>query len=122
MIKTKKTGVYFNELENGDKVYYFNYKDKNDNNKLKWVKVGKYSEGIREINAVNLRNEQISKMKHGEDITVIANKKKVNITTYDDLAQIYFNDKNVDKYRINKYNIHIKPHLSNEVLNWAVKF
>ena len=86
MIKTKKTGVYFNELENGDKVYYFNYKDKNDNNKLKWVKVGKYSEGIREINAVNLRNEQISKMKHGEDITVIANKKKVNITTYDDLV------------------------------------
>ena len=122
MTKSQKyTGVYYNELENKDKVFYFNYKDKNDNNKLKWVKVGKYSEGIREINAVNLRNEQISKMKHGEDITVIANKKKVNITTYDDLAQIYFNDKNVDKYRINKYNIHIKPHLGNKDIKSITK-
>lgn len=121
MIKTKKIGVYFNELENGDKVYYFNYKDKNDNNKLKWVKVGKYSEGIREINAVNLRNEQLSEMKHGKDITVIANKKKVNITTYDDLAQIYFNDKKVDKYRINKYNIHIKPSIGNKDIKSITK-
>ena len=42
MVKSKKyTGVYYNELENKDKVFYFNYKDKNDNNKLKWIKVGK---------------------------------------------------------------------------------
>ncbi len=121
MIKTNKTGVYYNLLEDGDKVFYFTYNDINDNKKKKWVKVGKYSEGIREINAFNLRNEQLSKMKHGEDITVIANKKKINITTYDDLAQIYFNDKNVDKYRINKYNIHIKPHLGNKDINSITK-
>jgi len=76
MIKTKETGVYYNLLDDGDKSFYFNYRDINDNNKLKWVQVGKYSEGIREINAFNLRAEQISKMKHGKDITVIANKKK----------------------------------------------
>ena len=93
MIKTNKTGVYYNLLEDGDKVFYFTYNDINDNKKKKWVKVGKYSDGIREINAFNLRAEQLSIMKHGTDITVIANKKKVNITTYDDLAQIYFNDK-----------------------------
>jgi len=33
MVKSKKyTGVYFNELDNGDKVFYFTYRDKNDNN------------------------------------------------------------------------------------------
>ena len=31
MIKTNKTGIYYNELENGDKAFYFNYKDINDN-------------------------------------------------------------------------------------------
>ena len=121
MIKTNKTGVYYNLLEDGDKVFYFTYNDINDNKKKKWVKVGKFSEDIREANAVNLRNEQLSKMKYGEDITVIANKKKVNITTYDDLAQIYFNDKKVDKYRINKYNNHIKPHLGSKDINSITK-
>ena len=114
MIKTNKTGVYYNLLENGEKVFYFTYNDINDNKKKKWVKVGKYSDGIREINAFNLRAEQLSMMKHGTDITAIANKKKVNITTYDDLAQIYFTDKKVDKYRINKYELHIKPSIGNK--------
>ena len=121
MIKTNKTGVYYNLLEDGDKVFYFTYNDINDNKKKKWVKVGKYSDGIREINAFNLRAEQLSEMKHGKDITVIANKKKVNITTYDDLAQIYFNDKNVDKYRINKYELHIKPSIGNKDIKSITK-
>ncbi len=43
MIKTKKVGVYYNLLENDDKVFYFNYKNLADN-KLIWVKVGRYSE------------------------------------------------------------------------------
>jgi hypothetical protein len=30
MKKTRKTGVYYNELDNGDKVFYFTYKDIND--------------------------------------------------------------------------------------------
>ena len=123
MIKTKKTGVYYNVLENNDKVFYFNYKDTNDltekgNAKLKWVKVGKYSEGIREANAVEKRAEQLTKMKHGKDIRAVANKKKIKITTYDDLAQIYFKDKNVHKHRINKYEAYIKPLIGNKnILN-----
>lgn len=114
MIKTKKTGVYYNTLENEDKVFYFTYNDINDNKKKKWVKVGKYSDGIREINAFNLRAEQISKMKHGEDITVIANKKKKEIITFDDLAQTYFQDKNSTKNRMSRYNIHIKSVLGSK--------
>ena len=114
MIKTKKTGVYYNLLENGDKSFYFNYRDKNDNNKLKWVQVGKYSEGIREINAFNLRAEQLSKMKHGEDITAIVVKKKKEIVTFDNLAQKYFQDKNSTKNRMSRYNIHIKDIIGNK--------
>ena len=104
MIKTNKTGVYYNLLEDGDKVFYFTYNDINDNKKKKWVKVGKYSDGMRENTAFTLRAEQLSEMTHGKDITVIANKKKVNITTYDDLAQIYFTDKKVKECKDSSYN------------------
>jgi len=114
MIKTKKTGVYYNPLEDDDKVFYFTYNDINDNKKKKWVKVGKYSDGIREVNAFNLRAEQISKMKHGKDITVIANKKKKEIVTFDNLAQTYFKDKKSTPNRMSRYNIHIKPRIGNK--------
>ena len=102
MIKTKKTGVYYNEIEDKDKVYYFTYNDINDSKKKKWVKVGKYSEGIREINAFNLRNEQISKMKHGKDITVITTKKKKDLITLNLLANKYFEDKKSSNERKQK--------------------
>ncbi len=114
MKKTKKTGVYYNLTDTGDKVYYFTYNDINDNKKKKWVKVGKYSEGIREINAFNLRNEQISKMKHGKDITVISTKKKKNIITLNHLASKYFDDKKSSNERIQKYDNHIKSILGSK--------
>jgi len=114
MIKTKKTGVYYNETEAKDKVYYFTYNDINDNKKKKWVKVGKYSEGIREINAFNLRNEQISKMKHGKDITTIATKKKKELITFDTLAKRYFEDKKSSNERKQKYTNHIQSLIGNK--------
>jgi len=128
MIKTKKTGVYYNEVKhlscNGkgcsdctkgiDKVFYFTYNDIRDNRKKKWVKVGKYSDGIREINAFNFRAEQLSKMQHGKDITVIAIKKKKEIVVFDDLAQTYFNDKNSTPSRKSRYNTHIKKIIGNK--------
>ncbi len=117
MTKTKKTGVYYNTLANGDKAFYFTYNDINDGNKKKWVKVGKYSDGIREINAFNQRAEQISKMKHGEDITIVAQKKKKEIVTFDTLAQKYFIDKNSTKNRMSRYNIHIKDVIGNKDIN-----
>jgi len=114
LIKTSKIGVYYKILQDKDKAFFFTYKDINENNKKKWVKVGNYSDGIREINAFNLRAEQISKMKHGQDITVIANKKKTEIITFDDLAQTYFKDKNSTKNRKSRYNIHIKDVLGSK--------
>lgn len=121
MIKTTKTGVYYNLLEDGDKVFYFTYNDIADNKKKKWVKVGKYSDGIREINAFNLRAEQISKMQHGEDITVIAIKKKKAIVTFDDLAQTYFKDMNSTSSRMSRYNIHIKDIIGNKDIHKITK-
>ncbi len=121
MIKTKKTGVYYNEIEDKDKVYYFTYNDINDNRKKKWVKVGKYSEGIREINAFNLRNEQISKMKHGKDITVIAAKKKKEVITFNDLAKTYFEDRKSTNERKQKYANHIKPLIGNKQIENITK-
>jgi integrase len=120
MIKSKKyTGVYYNLLEDGDKSYYFNYKDINDltengNPKLRWISVGKHSEDIREVNAYNLRNEQLSKMNHGKDITKIANKKKKELITLDTLANRYFEDKKSSNERKQKYANHIKPLIGNK--------
>jgi integrase len=121
MIKTKKTGVYYNEIEDKNKVYYFTYNDINDNKKKKWIKVGKYSEGIREINAFNLRNEQISKMKHGKDITVITTKKKKDLITLNHLANRYFEDKKSSNERVQKYNNHIKPLIGNKQIENITK-
>ncbi len=121
MIKTKKTGVYFNETEDKDKVYYFTYNDISDNKKKKWVKVGKYSEGIREINAFTLRNEQLSKMKHGKDITVISTKKKKDLITFNHLSNIYFEDKKSSNERKQKYSNHIKPFIGNKQIQNITK-
>ena len=93
MIKTSNVGVYFREcLTNGkkDKAFYFTFEDIATNKKV-WVKVGKYSEGIRENATVTLRSEAISKNRHGEDITVQAKKKLKNITTFDEIANEYTN-------------------------------
>lgn len=122
MIKTNKTGVYYNLLTDNDKVFYFTYKDINDltekgNPKLKWVKVGKYSEDFREVNAVNLRAEQLVKMKHGEDIRAVASKKKVKAVTLNDLALKYFEDKKINNERIRKYENYLKLEIGNKNIN-----
>ena len=121
MIKSKKyTGIYFNELENNDKAFYFTYADIITKKKI-WVNVGKYSEGIRENTAFTLRSEQLSKMKHGKDITIISNKKKKDIITYDNLANIYFTDKKVKEERISRYNLYIKSVFGNMDINNITK-
>lgn len=109
MIKSKRyIGVYYNELNNKDKAFYFTYLEPITRKKI-WVNVGKYSEGMRENTAFMLRSEQQSKIKHGSDITVVANKKKKEIITYDKIARVYFNDKDTKKDRIARYETYIQP-------------
>ncbi len=114
MIKSKRyTGVYYYKLANGDRTFYFSYKNRNDR-KMNWVKVGKYSEGMRENIAFKLRSEQLSKILHGDDINAVANKKKIkNAITYDKLAKYYFEDRETTKDRIAKYHTYIKPIFGN---------
>lgn len=65
--KSKRyAGVYFEELQNNDKSYYITYKD--ENNKKKWLKIGKHSEGIRENYCNQKRNEYVTKIRLGEAI------------------------------------------------------
>lgn len=49
MIKTNLTGVYFREIQTNGKAdkTYITYKELNTNKKI-WLKIGKFSEGIRE--------------------------------------------------------------------------
>lgn len=131
-IKSKRfTGVYYqNIITNGkpDKNFFFTFKDKNDLNekgqpKLKWVKVGKESNGINQEITNRERNTQLSEMTNGKDITLVANKKKKkNILPFQTLANRYFKDKKINKYRVNRYNNHIEPKFGNkDALNISKK-
>ena len=71
-VKSNKfQGVYYSELKSGDKTYYVTYKA----DKKIWLKMGKYSEGIREAYCNQKRNEIITKQRLGEEPPAIAKKK-----------------------------------------------
>ena len=80
-IKSKKqTGVYYRELENGDRVFEFTYKD--INGVKKWVKVGLASQKINEAYANRKRIETISKIKlDGDEPDFIKKRKAVKNMT-----------------------------------------
>ena len=105
----KHRGVQYKTLSNGDKSYYIAYKL---GGKFHRVHIGKYSEGIREEYCAQKRNEAINNEKFGDSAPIVRHKRK-NITTVDELADIYFADKateNKENHRQQgKYNLHIKP-------------
>lgn len=84
------TGVYFQELQNGDKSYYITYKE---NKKDVWKKIGKHSEGIREVFCHQKRNEIISKIRLGEDLPYVAAKKASQ--TFLDIAKQFYDYKSM---------------------------
>ena len=115
-IKTKYTGIYYrNSKTNGkpDKTYYITYKD--NTNKMVELKIGKFSEGVREAYCNAKRNEIVTKIRLGEVLPTIASKKRITAISVDDISKIYFeyrelhNGKGakVEQYR---YNSHIKPY------------
>ena len=126
---TSKTGVFYKEVVNEkgkvvDKVFIIRYKKEN---KDELLTIGKSSDSpsVTVEYTNNKRMEILTKLRLGEDLpTVHKNKKfttKKEITTYDDLAQTYFKDKKVDKYRINKYELHIKPSIGNKDIKSITK-
>ena len=85
-VKSKKyTGVYLNELADGDISYSIVYNDAD--NKTKRFTVGKKLAGITETYAYNKRNEFINQINLGEEPPAVAKKKKKNIITLDSVAE-----------------------------------
>jgi len=88
-IKTKYNGVIYREtLTNGkpDKTYYIRYDDANG--KKVELKLGKYSEGIRELYCYNKRNEITTKARLGERVQLGRVKKE--FVSISELASEYF--------------------------------
>ena len=73
---SKFSGVYIDELQDGDKSYYITFKGA-DGKKV-WMKIGKYSEGIREQFCNVKRNEIITKIRLGEAVKLKHAKKRQN--------------------------------------------
>ena len=118
MNKTKITGVYYRELKTNDKddkTFYITYKDTTTNKKV-WLKIGKYSEGVREAYCNQKRNEILTKQRNGEEPPAIASKKKKDILSIVTVADDYFslrkdgNSKLTDKSHFTHY---ILPYFRN---------
>ena len=109
---SKFQGIYYSELISGDKTFYITYKD-NDNKKV-WLKIGKYSEGVREAYCNQKRNEIITKQRLGEEPPAIASKKRFSLdNTVDKLFDYYYEHKKLHNKHIKEdkqmhYN-HISP-------------
>lgn len=83
----KFTGVYYQELMNGDKSYYITYKN---NSKDVWTKIGLYSEGIREAYCSQKRNEIVSKIRLGEELPHVANKNNSSSIKLLEIAEKFY--------------------------------
>lgn len=78
-ISTKFTGVFYRKCttnEKEDKTYYIRYKE---DNKAKEIKIGKYSEGVREAYCNQIRNETITKLRLSEEPPAATKYKKKKI-------------------------------------------
>jgi len=97
---TKKKGVYYKEIQKTvidskgkvktsivDKVYSIQYKDIDD--KWKFKTMGKYSEGVREAFCSAERMIVMNETKFGKQPDIIKKKLKKEITTLDNVYQIY---------------------------------
>lgn len=115
-IKSKKyTGVYYRELEDGDRVFEFTYKDLEG--KKKWIKVGLASHNINESFANRKRIETINKLKlDGDEPDFIKKRKPVKKISLNAVANKYFVDyemrakPNIFKESLFKYQNKVEPY------------
>lgn len=110
-IKTNLTGVYYREIitnKKPDKVYYITFK--NEQNKMVELKIGKFTEGIREAYCNEKRNEILTKQRNGEEPPIILARKKREILYIDAVANSYYDNKlKVDRTLKGYYINHILP-------------
>ena len=115
-VKSRKfAGVYYNELEGGDRSYSFIYKDLNG--KTCRVSTGKKSNGITEQFTFNKRAEVINKLKNGVD--PLAHKKKQKKILFEDIWNYYIKTKGLsDKVRVDyqgRWKKHMEFYFSDSV-------
>lgn len=114
-------GIQLYRKKNKDISYYIRYKD--ENNKLVRIKIGEKSKGINEPFCKQKRDEILNKIRLGEDI-VIKNRKQNSITV-NNLAKIYFDDKDLEnktnKKLESKYNLHLKDIFETRILKHLKK-
>jgi len=117
---TKYGGVFWREsVSNGkkDKTFYIAYKD--NEGIRREVKLGKYSEGLRENYCKQKRDEIIHKIRLGENLPI--KHKKKNKFTLDDAFDVYIEWAKVNKktWKYNDYTVyikHVKPYLGTREL------
>lgn len=113
-VSTKHTGVFYRFSKDNDKTFYIVYRD--EHGKLNELKVGKYSEGVREAYCNQKRNEIITKQRLGEEPPAIAQRKKLSKdNTLNKLFDYYYENKKLHNRHIEadrlSYNKHIKETL-----------
>lgn len=100
LASTKYKGVYLKEHKDGDVSYAVNYKDRTGT--LKWVVVGKKSEGINLAYCYQQRNDIINKAKFGEDAPIIKYKTSSDYT-FAKAAKEYLEGKDLKQRTIWNY-------------------
>ena len=83
--------------------------------------MGKHSQGIRINYCKQIRNEILMKLRLGEEPPAVAKKKKKTSTKFDDFAEIYFKEKELEVKDIEKikksYINHIKPFIGHRAVD-----
>ena len=114
---TKYAGILYRDSmtnEKPDKTYYIRYKD--ENKRTKELKIGKYSEGIRENYCNQKRNEIITKIRLGEEPPAAAKNKRAKKILLDDIKEIYFETRRDGRSKqsdLASYNKHLDPFFKN---------
>lgn len=117
--RTKFTGVYYRETttnDKPDKTYYITFK--NNQNKMQELKIGKFSEGIREQYCNLKRNEILTKLRLGEEV-YLKHRQKDKIYLKD-IAEEYFNtrtDSDSKNKDYSSYKKHLLSYFENTDLN-----
>lgn len=112
-ISTSKTGVFYKQIVNEkekeiDRVYLIRYKDESKKDKL--FVIGKKSEGVTIEYSDKKRMEIITKLRFGEEATILRNKRAKKVfDSLDKIAEEYFEDKETPKKQKSKYYNHIQP-------------
>jgi len=116
--------VYIKTITNGkpDKTYYIRYRE---NGKSKEVKIGKYSEGIRENYCHQKLLATINAIRLGEQPPIIANSHKKEITSFDQMVEKYFDARELHN-RTNhqarsKYKSQLRPLIGPKDINKITK-